>query len=232
MSCQGFEIILKLMRHRYIHIRIAVTTIVLTMVLLGLSTGTNAGKLYKWIDENGNVRYSDRLPPTQVRQAHEILNAQGVVISKTDAAKTEEELIIARKIQEDLEARLADEKRIKAKQFHEDQVLLLTFSSEEEMDRVRDNRLNVLDAVIELIKKSLATTTEKLIGLEDTAEKLYISKAKEIPGGLAQNIEFFTRKKEIREQQLDLKETEKRKILRQYRIDLARFRYLIAVRGY
>ena len=216
------------MKHRYTQIRTSLTPTLLVVVLLGLSVNADAGKFYKWVDEKGNVRYSDRLPPTQVRLAHETLNAQGIVVSKAEAAKTEEELKVARKIQEELEAKLAAEKRAKEKQYHQDQVLLLTFSSEQEMDRVRDNRLDVLVAVIELTKKSLDATIEKLADLEKTAAQVYTSKEKEIPGGLAQNIEFFARKKEIREQQLELKETEKRKIMRQYRIDLARYRYLKA----
>jgi hypothetical protein len=80
--------------------------------------------------------------------------------------------------------------------------------------------------VISLIKKSIATTDEKLANLENIAKKEYTSKGKKVPGGLAQNIEFFTRKKGIREQQLKLKETEKRKINQQYEIDLARYRFL------
>ena len=208
--------------------RISFTPILLVAVLFSLCVNANAGKLYKWVDENGNVRYSDRLPPKQVRQAYESLNSQGVVISRTEAAKTEEELIEARKVQEELEAKLAAEKRAKEKRYKEDQVLLLTFSSEEEMDRVRDNRLDVLDTVIELIKKSRTATEVKLVDLGKTATTVYTSQGKEVPGGLAQNIEFFTRKKEIRDQQLNLKETERKKITRQYRIDLARYRYLKA----
>jgi hypothetical protein len=94
------------------------------------------------------------------------------------------------------------------------------------MDRVRDNRLDVLESVIKLIKKSITITDEKLANLENIAKKQYTSKGQEIPGGLAQNIEFFTRKKGIREQQLKLKETEKRKIIQQYEVDLARYRFL------
>lgn len=208
--------------------RISFTPTLLAAVLFSLCVNANAGNLYKWVDENGNIRYSDRLPPKQVRQAYESLNSQGVVISRTEAAKTEEELIEARKVQEELEAKLAAEKKAKEKQYKEDQVLLLTFSSEEEMDRVRDNRLDVLDTVIKLIKKSRAATEVKLVDLEKTADTVYTSQDKEVPGGLAQNIEFFTRKKEIRDKQLNLKETERKKITRQYRIDLARYRYLKA----
>ena len=48
----------------------------------------------------------------------------------------------------------------------------------------------------------------------------------EIPGGLAQKIEHFTRKIEIRTEQLNLKQNEMDKINEQYEIDLARFRLL------
>ncbi len=217
------------MKHRYFQNRILLAPLLLAIVLPGLSPGADAAALYKWVDEDGNVFYGDRIPPKQVRGASETLNAQGIVISRTEAAKTEEELVEARKIQEELEARLAAEKRARAKQYAADQVLLLTFSSEEEMDRVQVNRVDVLDTVILLIKKSLSATEEKLGGLEKTAVQVYTSEGKEIPGGLAQNIEFFTRKKEIREQQLERKESEKRKIARQYNIDLARYRYLKAI---
>ncbi len=214
------------MNHRYFQIRAPFPLMALAMVLLGLSAGADAARLYKWVDDDGNIFYSDRIPPKQVRKASETLNAQGIVVSRTEAAKTEEELAIARKIQEELEAKLAAEKSAKEKQFAKDQVLLLTFSSEQEMDLVQDNRLDVLDSVIELIKKSIIATEEKLVSLGNIAERQYISKGQEIPGGLAQNIEFFTRKKSMRNQQLKLKEAEKKKINRQYKIDLARYRFL------
>jgi len=225
----SLEFIHSVMKHRYFKNRVTLSPVLIALLLPGLLPGANAAQLFKWVDEDGNVSYSDKLPPKQVRGASEILNEQGIVISRTEAAKTEEELAAARKIQEELEARLAAEKRAKEKQYAEDQVLLLTFSSEEEMDRVQFNRLDVLETVILLIKKSLSATEEKLAGLEKTALEVYTSKGREIPGGLAQNIEFFARKKEIREQQLELKETEKSKITRQYRIDLARYRYLKAI---
>ncbi len=214
------------MNHRYFQLRTPFAPLLLAMVLLGLSAGTDAAKLYKWVDEDGNVRYSDRLPPNQAQKGHETLNPQGIVVKKTAAAKSEEELAAAQKIQEELEAKLAAEKKIKEKRDRKDLVLLLTFSSEEEMDRVKANRIDVLESVISLIKKSIATTDEKLTSLKNIAKKQYTSRGQEIPGGLAQNIEFFTRKKGIREQQLELKETEKRKINQQYEVDLARYRVL------
>ena len=49
-----------------------------------LTTAVDAGALYKWIDEDGQVRYSDRLPADRARKKHQQLNTQGVVLSTTD----------------------------------------------------------------------------------------------------------------------------------------------------
>lgn len=214
------------MKNCYPQIRSSITAMVLAVVLLGLPTGADAAKLFKWIDDDGNIRYSDQIPPEQIKKGLEVLNAQGIVVERTEAAQSPEELAAARKAQQELEAKLAVEKKIKKIQDQQDRVLLLTFSSVQEMARVKDDRLDVLESVIQLIKKSIDATTEKLSSLETTAVNQYTSRGTEIPGGLMQNIEFFTRKKSMREKQLELKETEKRKINQQYEIDIARYRFL------
>jgi hypothetical protein len=107
-----------------------------------------------------------------------------------------------------------------------DQVLLLTFSSEEELGLVRKNRIDVIDSVISLIEKSILSTQDTLDALLATAEQNYLSKGKEVPGGLAQKIEHFTGKIQSRNAQLQLKQDEKAKIEQQYQADLVRFREL------
>jgi hypothetical protein len=105
-------------------------------------------------------------------------------------------------------------------------VLLLTFSSEEEIEGARDNRMQVLDSVIRLIESSIDSTQDKLDYLLDRAQEAYISKGKEVPGGLAQNIEHFERKIESRDAQLQLKQAEREKVRLKYEVDLERFRLL------
>jgi hypothetical protein len=74
----------------------------------------------------------------------------------------------------------------------------------------------------------LTATQQTLEDLQTRAENDYLSKGNEVPGGLAQKIEHFSRKLEIRSTQLDLKMSEKDKINNQYKIDLARYRLLKA----
>ncbi|MDH3856655.1 MAG: DUF4124 domain-containing protein [Gammaproteobacteria bacterium] len=198
----------------------------LALMLSAFSKQTTAGALYKWIDENGQIRYSDRLPPSQVKKKHQQLNSQGVVLTTKEAAKSDEELAAEAEATRRLEEEKAKQAKLKEAQDKKDQVLLLTFSSEEELGIVRDNRLDVLDSVIQLINKSINSTQQRLDELHGNADALYLSKGKEVPGGLAQKIEHFTRKLENRNAQLASKLDEQDKINQQYEKDVARFREL------
>lgn len=197
-----------------------------TAALLCVPASNVAGALYKWVDEEGNIRYSDRLPPAQSGKKHHKLNASGVVVNTREAAKSDEELAAEAEARRIAEEKAAEEARLKKIQDHQDQVLLMTFSSEEELQLARENRLAVLNSVIQLINSSIETTQSKLSELQDNADQNFLSQGKEVPGGLAQKIEFFTRKVETRTQQLELKLSEKAKINEKYDTDLARYREL------
>jgi hypothetical protein len=64
----------------------------MTALFCVFSDSTRAGALYKWIDEEGQIRYSDRLPVNQNKRKHQQLNSYGVILSTKEAAKTDEEL--------------------------------------------------------------------------------------------------------------------------------------------
>ena len=205
----------------------------LPVVLLALAGPLSAATMYKWIDEDGNVRYSDRMPPSQSKQKHQQLNSHGVVISTKEAALTDEERAASEELkklqaeeQKRLEEEKAEEARQKAIKAQEDRVLLLTFASEEEIEHARDNRIEVITSIISLIEASIVDNQEKLDALQASADKTYVSKGKEIPGGLQQKIEHFTRKIENRNAQLEAKNSERDKIRAKYETDLERYRSL------
>ena len=214
------------MRLRGIYTNLTSIKVLTCLILLGISSIASAGKLYKWIDENGEVRYSDRMPASEVKRKHQTLNAQGIVIATKEAARTDEEIKAGKEAAKELQAKQEVERQNKEAQGRVDKVLLLTFSSEKEMSRVKNDRIEVLDSVIRLIYKSIAATEERLNRFQKTAQEQYISKNIEVPGGLAQNIEESARKLENREKQLSLKLGEKYKIEAQHEVDVARFRLL------
>jgi hypothetical protein len=200
--------------------------LILLTILCSLAGPLSAGTLYKWVDEDGRVRYADRLPPQQIKQRHQQLNSQGVVLSTREAAKPAEELAIEAEAKRKQEIEQKEADRLQAIQDQQDRVLLLTFASEEELEHARDNRIEVIDSVIRLIENSIGTTQSKLDSLTQSAEAAYVSKGNAIPGGLQQKIEFFTRKIESRNLQLQAKKAEREKISEKYELDLERFRNL------
>lgn len=212
---------------KYIHASLKNFSVLLVAAALCIAVGTaSAGALYKWIDEDGQVRYSDRLPAKQVKKKHQQLNSQGVVVTTTEAARSEAELAAEAEAKRKADAQAAEDTRLKEIQYKKDQVLLLTFSSEKELALARDDRLEVLDSVIRLITKSIESNQQTLKELEATAEQNYTSQGNEVPGGLAQKIEHFTGKIESRTDQLLSKIEEKNRINEQFELDLARFREL------
>ena len=58
-----------------------------TLLVLIFST-TAYGKLYKWVDEDGKVHYSDKMPPDQIKREHQELNQHGVVKETVKRALT------------------------------------------------------------------------------------------------------------------------------------------------
>jgi hypothetical protein len=185
-----------------------------------------AGALYKWVDGNGAVRYSDQLPPQQSALGHQQLNSQGVVLTTKEAAKTPKEIAIEAEALLNLEQQQREEARLEAIQNQQDRVLLLTFSSGEEIEHARQNRIEVIDSVISLIQNSIQVTQSQLDQLTKNAQVKYTSKGKQVPGGLAQKIEHFQRKIENRSAHLEAKEAEKNKISEKYSQDLERYQLL------
>ena len=200
--------------------------LMLAALLCVVSSASMAGALYKWVDENGAIRYSDQLPPGQNRKGHQQLNSQGMILSTRDAARSPEEIAIEAESKRKLEEQQREEARIKSIQDKKDRVLLLSFSSEEELELVHNNRMQVIDSDIHLVTNSIETTQAKLDKLSNRAEQAYISKGNDVPGGLAQKIEHFEHKVESRTAQLKLKVAEKEKIRQKYDFDLERFRLL------
>lgn len=94
-------------------------------------------KLFRWVDENGKVHFSDRLPPGAVNYARRVYNEEGRAVEDLDEAKDAETLRA-----EERARALAEEKA------RQDRILLQTFSSEQAIAVARDDRLSNIDATI------------------------------------------------------------------------------------
>lgn len=191
---------------------------------------TAYAELFKWIDEDGNIRYSDHLTVDQATKRHQKLSTDGRILETREAAIPPEQLARERAEKKRLEeeARLNAEKAAlqQAIKDHHDNVLLMTFSNEDEIMEAQNERLDVIDSVIKLLRKNISNEQKKLDKLELEAQQTYTDKGQAVPGGLAQSIEYFAEKILGIQQQLGLKLDERDRVKQQYVTDLLRYRTL------
>lgn len=105
----------------------------LTVALL-LSAGVAHAQMYRWVDGNGRVHYSDTPPVTYQKSGGAELSKQGNIIKRTQSEAE-------RRAEAE---RAAEQKRIQAekdKQAQLDRALTQTYTSEAEIDLARDRAL-------------------------------------------------------------------------------------------
>ena len=152
--------------------RRVVATLAATLLLLGGPALAQNKKVYRWVDADGNVHYTESLPPEHRDSGHDVLNDQGLVIDenqrltpqKTDDQKSEEEI----KAEEAAElprdsSGLPRPKPLYTeaeKQQRMDNFLMLRYESEQEITDAMDVEIKQLNYDRRLIEGSQASIME------------------------------------------------------------------------
>lgn len=183
-------------------------------------------KLYKWVDDKGNIFYSDQVPPTEAQREHKVLDQEGVTRDTKEAAKSKEE--IAR--EEELKRRREEQQRLAEEQKQKDQQLLLTFQNEDEIFGTRDGKLKAVDAKVEMLRGNIRGRQSELAQRQAKAMQLTQQK-KPVPPALNKEIEMFNRQISDSYKSILQLEQQKQDIRLAYAKDLARFRELKGTQG-
>lgn len=202
-----------------------IQTILFLAAALILSQPAQA-KLYKWVDDQGNIFYSDQVPPSEAQRERKVLDKQGLTRETKDAAKTPEE--IAR--EEELKRRRDEQQRLATEQKHRDQQLLQTFQNEDEIFGTRDGKLKALDAKIEILRGNIRGRQTELAGRQARAMRLTQEK-KTIPPALQKEIENFNQQIALNYKDILQLENQKQDTRAAYAKDLARFRQLKGIQS-
>ncbi|PHS73260.1 MAG: DUF4124 domain-containing protein [Cycloclasticus sp.] len=141
-----------------------------------LSIPASAGNLYKWVDENGNASYSDKVPPKDARRERETLSETGRTIAIKDAAKTGDEIQQFRKVQ----ALQETKKQILENQLNHDTALLKTFQTETDIDAFTNSKLDMIDSHIAIAIGQSDNLRKQLIGQQKIAAN-FERRGKNIP---------------------------------------------------
>ena len=196
---------------------------------LALLVGAQASaqpKLYRWVDDEGVVHYGDHVPPEYASIDRDILNDQAVAVGYEEGVVTEEERAELARI-----AAIQDaEDKARAAAAQRDQVLLDTYLSVEEIEALRDRRLELLEGQAKVTELYLNNLRKRLFGLQQEASdyKPYSSSpdAPDVPENLTLDISRTMASIGLYEQTLQRTRAEQDKLTAAFAEDIERFRQL------
>jgi hypothetical protein len=201
---------------------------ILVVAGLGLLAGSAAAQRETrcWWDDEGNFTCGDRFTPDDARFDRAIINEQGIRIREEQGEITpEEQAEIERlRLEEEERIRLAEEGR------RYDQGLLDVYLQVEDIEALRDRRLEVMDSQARLMKIYLNNLHNKLEELQQSAQRFAPYSEREdaspIPETLAREMDQTESSIAVREQMIEEITASQDQIRADFGRDIERFRQL------
>lgn len=136
---------------------LAISTAALISLFSLAASAAETDRVYKWVDETGQIHYGDSIPAEYSELPKQVLNDHGITVDHLEGRKTEEQLAAEKRARE-----LAMQKEL---QQRADQALLQTYLSVDEIVMHRDRRIELFQAqsrVTELYLRNLERRLTKL----------------------------------------------------------------------
>ena len=231
-TSQPYNVIGKTMEHRH-KATIFFVLLFLSAAILAADS-KNAGKVYRWVDENGEVYYSEKLPPDFEDKKHDELDRRGFVRS-TDQTLVPPPRPPKLKIDEgfkDLPRDSSGMKRPKPLYSDEevqsrmDAFLLLRYSSEQEILNAMAVEISQLEYDRILLQTSRMSLTESYRGQIREAANRQRSGVQVDPK-IVKSIANFQSRLESYGTSLAVLQEREEKITADFEAQLKRFQYLI-----
>jgi len=192
-------------------------TIILLASLLS-ATSAIAERTFKWVDNEGQVHYGNRVPPEYAKTERKVINEQGRTVKVYEAAKTPEEKAAAEKAAK-LEAR---KKALEEKQAIHDRSLLATYASEQDMQLAQEGRIASVEALLQLTNSRIESMKQRLHELTEEAAT-YERSGKQLPHTVETQINNLRTQITRNEDFIQEKEQELIEINEKFDADISRF---------
>ena len=188
------------------------------VVMVCVPPWCRADRLYKWVDEDGRVHYSDVIPPQRIDKGHTVVDKDGVVVTTFDAVKhgaalTEEK---ARQVREKQTLERAHQKAIRDRQ------LLDTYDTRDQLIEAQDQRLATIDGVLTITVAHIDRLKKKHVELMKRAAQ-HERDGKTVSASLREEIDGLSAQIDQQQAYVGLKTVERERTARQYTEDLSRF---------
>lgn len=153
-------------------------------VVLVVSSFFVQAKMYKWVDEEGQMHFGDKIPQKYLVKEHDELNEHGVKTKHLEAEKTAEEKAEERRLEKERKEIALAEKKQKML----DRVLLDTYTTENDLVVARDSRLDALANQIQMSEAFISDTNKKIESMEKRVAQIKAS-GREVPADLYNRID-------------------------------------------
>lgn len=189
-------------------------TVICALAILACGTA-HAQKIHRWVDKDGNVHYGHTVPPEYADQ-----------LESNKERETEQAAATGASNQEELDRRKAQAQRQDA-----DRTLLRTYLSVEEIETIRDKRVDQLQARDFVTERYLKSLNDQLAVMETEAVDYAAANSKpgepaQLPAELERDIVSTRASIEDYEGRLAKSRAEQDRIRAKFDADIARFREL------
>ncbi|MEJ2114476.1 MAG: DUF4124 domain-containing protein [Gammaproteobacteria bacterium] len=187
-------------------------------ILAFIFAGNANAEFYRWVDDAGTIHYSDTLPPAESQKKQDLLNEKGRVVKSVPAPKTMGEIEEEKRM-----AQLELEKKQKKDQAKQrDRLLLALYLSVEDIELVRDERIETVESAIRITKLRKNKFAKKLAELDASEQRLKAS-GSDTPSWLLKSRKHYQEQLANVEDILAIKEKEKLVIKKRFAGDINRY---------
>lgn len=204
------------------HHSLSLTRILVLTGIMALPAIAQA-ELYRFTDESGRTMYSDKVPQAFSQQGHNVLSNDAITLKEVPRRKSDSEIQAERiaELKRESKRREQDIKRRK------DRALLHTFTSVDQINRLRDDRLALINANI-LVASSKIDRIQATLDEAKIERAKYTADNKAVPMQLEKNIQSYYNRIVIYENQIKINTRRRDIVIEKFSKDRERFEQLLS----
>lgn len=201
--------------------RLAKTVLCAAVCFAVINSSAYAKTMYKWVDANGKVSFSDQVPPAKAGLGHQELDKNANVVKVAEKAKTKEELEMEKR----LKLLRKQQEQIIIQQKAHDRKLLSSFLNITAMDSTQQSKMQALTSQEQEMQNTIKHLEQELADLHKQAANFEIKNTKvpqDVLNQIKENQKKTAKTKETIKQ-LQLKKTD---VEKEFAVDRARYLFL------
>lgn len=190
-------------------------------------SGSSREAFYRCRDAQGQTHYGDSMPRACIGQDTEVLNDRGVLVRTIEGEQSR----AARVAREQVEAKARRERQLRDQR---DRMLIDTYLTVADIERLRDQRLDLLVAQYRITEQNMASLRERQGRLESQLDRFkpYSNNpnAPPLPDHLAEEMVNTVNSLRVYREDLEKNRKEQEMLRRSFDADIQRFKELKGIK--